>query len=77
MSPELCTEALFVSSLQPSADPSPADVDAAVTAMVLLHGAEGCAELMAQEFGDHPQAAVERMRWCRAAVRRAFIRVSA
>jgi hypothetical protein len=28
-------------------------------------GARGCAEAMAQEFGDHPDAAAERMRWAR------------
>jgi len=28
-------------------------------------GARGCACRMAQEFGDHPEAAAERMRWVR------------
>ena len=28
-------------------------------------GARGCAEAMAQEFGDHLDAAAERMRWAR------------
>jgi len=26
-------------------------------------GAEGCTSRMAQEFGDHPEAAAARMRW--------------
>jgi hypothetical protein len=28
-------------------------------------GPRGCTELMAQEFGDHPDAAARRMRWAR------------
>jgi hypothetical protein len=28
-------------------------------------GTRGCAEKMAQEFGDHPDVAAERMRWAR------------
>jgi hypothetical protein len=77
MSPELCAEALFASSLQPSEEPTAARVDAAVTAMLLLHGSAGCAEQVAQEFGDRPETAVSRMRWCREAVRHAFIAVPA
>lgn len=72
MSPDLCGEALFVSPLQPSWEPSAEQVGAAVEAMVLLHGSEGCAELVAQEFGDHPLESAERMRWCCRAVRDAF-----
>jgi hypothetical protein len=30
-----------------------------------LLGPRGCAGRMAQEFGDHPRAAAERMRWVR------------
>jgi hypothetical protein len=77
MSPELCAEALFASSLQPSEEPSAAQIDAAVTAMLLLRGSAGCAEQVAQEFGDHPEMAVRRMGWCREAVRQAFIAVPA
>jgi uncharacterized membrane protein len=69
VSPELCAEALFVSSLQPSEGPTSAQIDAAVTAMLLLHGSAGCAEEMAYEFGERPEAALGRMRWCRNAVR--------
>jgi hypothetical protein len=65
---DLQAEALFVSTVQPSQHPSPADVDAAITASLLRHGSEGCAALLAQECGDHPQASAERMRWCRRAV---------
>jgi hypothetical protein len=28
-------------------------------------GLDGCVSRMAQEFGDHPEAAAERMRWVR------------
>jgi hypothetical protein len=32
-------------------------------------GAPGCVALMAQEFGDHPEAAMDRMQWIRQLVR--------
>jgi hypothetical protein len=35
-------------------------------------GGRGCAELVAQEFGDHPDTAVARMRWARTVVAQAF-----
>ena len=59
-------EALFVSVLQRSDRPSPGQVRKAAVAAVRAHGGPGCAELVAQEFGDHPETAVERMRWARA-----------
>ncbi|GAA2660750.1 hypothetical protein [Paractinoplanes durhamensis] len=60
---DLAAEALFVSSLQPSECPSNRAVEQAVTAMLLLHGSEGCAAEVATEFGDHPDTAVRRMHW--------------
>ena len=69
MSPELCAEALFASPLQPSEEPTTEQVSAAVTAALLLHGSEGCAGLVAQEYGDRPDTAPGRMRWCVAAIR--------
>jgi nitrogenase molybdenum-iron protein alpha/beta subunit len=60
---DLAAEALFVSSLQPSECPSREAVEQAVTAMILLHGSEGCAADVATEFGDHPDTAVPRMHW--------------
>jgi hypothetical protein len=60
---DLAAEALFVSSLQPSEDPSRQAVEQAVTAMILLYGSEGCAAEVATEFGDHPEVAVRRMHW--------------
>ena len=60
---DLAAEALFVSDLQPSQDPSRELVEQAVTAMILLHGSDGCAADVAAEFGDHPDTAVRRMTW--------------
>ncbi len=60
---DLAAEALFVSDLQPSQDPTNDAVERAVTAMLLLHGTEGCAAEVAVEFGDHPDNAVRRMHW--------------
>jgi hypothetical protein len=66
-------EALFVSVLQRSDRPSPGQVRGAVAAAICAYGDRGCAELVAQEFGDHPETAVERMRWARAVADEVFI----
>ena len=58
-------DALFVSDLQRSDAPNQAAVAAAITAAVRRYGVRGCAARMAQEFGDHPEAAADRMRWIR------------
>jgi hypothetical protein len=58
-------EALFASALQRSDRPSPGQVRKAIAGAVRAHGCLGCAELVAQEFGDHPETAVERMSWAR------------
>lgn len=60
---DLAAEALFVSDLQPSQCPTNQAVEQAVTAMILLHGSDGCAAEVATEFGDHPDMAVRRMHW--------------
>lgn len=60
---ELAAEALFVSCLQPSECPSRQTLEDTVTAMILRHGSDGCAEEVAEEFGDHPESAVRRMFW--------------
>ncbi|HEX4661779.1 MAG TPA: hypothetical protein VH307_30660 [Streptosporangiaceae bacterium] len=58
-------EALFASGLQPSDAPS-AEVVAEVISRTLRQlGIRGCAARMAQEFGDHPETAIDRMRWVR------------
>jgi hypothetical protein len=58
-------DALFVSVLQRCDRPSAGQVEQAVAAAVDVFGARGCAERVAQEFGDHPDTAVTRMRWAR------------
>ena len=64
-------EALFASGLQPSDAPNAGMVAAAITRAVRQFGAGGCAGRMAQEFGDHPDAAARRMRWVRQLVQAA------
>jgi hypothetical protein len=44
---------------------APGMVAEAIRATVARFGAGGCALRMAQESGDHPEAAAERMRWVR------------
>jgi hypothetical protein len=66
------TDALFVSALQCSDVPNAGQVRRAIDAAVRSFGASGCAARVAQEFGDHPDTAVVRMRWARAAARSAF-----
>ena len=62
---EVPCEALFASGLQRS-DAATADAVAeAISCMVRRLGTRGCVSLMAQEFGDHPESAAERMRWVR------------
>ena len=65
-------DALFVSALQRSDDPSTGQVRNAIAAAVHEFGGQGCAERVAQEFGDHPETAVVRMRWARELVDEAF-----
>ena len=65
-------DALFVSALQRSEHPSTGQVRQAVAEAVRTFGRYGCAERMAQEFGDHPEIAVIRMRWARELVGKAF-----
>jgi hypothetical protein len=58
-------EALFASPLQQS---HPAAVEAvadAIRCTVEQLGPTGCASQMAQEFGDDPESACDRMRWAR------------
>jgi hypothetical protein len=56
-------DALFMSMLQCSDAPSAGQVRQAVAAAMRAYGGRGCAERVAQEFGDHPETAVARMRW--------------
>ena len=65
-------DALFASALQISDRPSPMQVKQAIDAATRALGDMGCAALVAQEFGEHPETAVTRMRWARAEVACAF-----
>jgi hypothetical protein len=44
---------------------------------VRAYGGLGCVQRVAQEFGDHPEAAVNRMRWARAVAGELFASPSA
>src|SRR5512135_16888 len=70
-------DALFASALQRSDEPSAAQVDQAIAAAIRAFGTRGCAARVAQAYGEHPETAVVRMRWARAAVSSAFGGVSA
>ena len=61
-------EALFLSTLQPSASPSPDQIRRAVTTTLRRLGISGCAARVAGEFGDHPDTAVARMSWALATI---------
>jgi hypothetical protein len=65
-------EALFISALQQTDEPTPSQVRAAVAASLLRHGIRECAARVAQEFGEHPLEAVARMSWVLAALRSAY-----
>ena len=65
-------DALFVSVLQRSDEPSVIQVRQAIAAAVRAYGGRGCAQRVAQEFGDHPETAVARMRWARAVAGEVF-----
>jgi hypothetical protein len=65
-------DALFVSALQRSGEPTARQVRQAVAAAVRRFGDQGCAERVAQEFGEHPELAADRMRWARQAVAGVF-----
>jgi hypothetical protein len=55
--------ALFASGLQRSDAPTAAMAAEAITATVRRFGVHGCVSRMAEEFGDYPDAAAERMHW--------------
>jgi hypothetical protein len=58
-------DALFVSVLQRCDQPSAGQVQQAIATAMCVFGPRGCAERVAQEFGDHPEVAVTRMRRAR------------
>ena len=70
-------DALFVSTLQRSDEPNATRVRQAIAAMIRQFGAQGCAARVAQEYGEHPETAVLRMRWARALVERGEVATTA
>ena len=70
-------DALFVSALQRSDEPSAAQIRQAIAAAIGALGCFGCAERVAQEFGDHPETTTARMRWARTLTDRAFSQAAA
>ena len=70
-------DALFASVLQRSDNPSAGQIRKAIAAAVRAYGGPGCVQRVAQEFGDHPEAAVDRMRWARAVAGQLFASPSA
>ena len=58
-------QALFASGLQRSDAPTPEALAGVISRTVRQFGIAGCLSRMAQEFGDHPEAAMSRMRWIR------------
>ena len=69
-------EALFASGLQRSDAPTPETLAEVIGRTVQQFGIAGCLSRMAQEFGDHPEAAANRMRWIRQLVSGTYARGS-
>jgi hypothetical protein len=65
-------DALFASPLQRSDEPAAEQVREAIASAIREFGPGGCSERVAQEFGDHPETAVLRMRWARWVAGEAF-----
>ncbi len=65
-------DALFASAVQRGDEPDSGQVRQAIAAAIQAFGSLGCAARVAQEFGDHPDTAVVRMRWARVVAREAF-----
>src|SRR5260370_37710863 len=55
--------ALFASGLRRSDAPTADELTSWISAAVRRFGVAGCVSRMAQEFGDHPEAAACRMQW--------------
>jgi hypothetical protein len=70
-------DALFASVLQCSDNLSAGQARKAIAAAVRAYSGLGCVQRVAQEFGDHPEVAVNRMRWARAVAGELFASPSA
>ncbi len=62
----LQADALFASEPQRCDEPCADQVRQAVATSIREFGYSGCVARVAQEFGDHPETAVIRMRWAHA-----------
>ena len=69
--------ALFASGLTCSDNPGAGPARKVIAAAVRAYGGLGCVQRVAQEFGDHPEVAVDRMRWARAVAAQLFASPSA
>jgi hypothetical protein len=65
-------EALFISYLQPSESATAETIRRVVYQTLARVGCDGCAALVAYEFGEHPDCSVRRMRWARQVVQETF-----
>ncbi|MGO8961838.1 MAG: hypothetical protein ACLQFR_31380 [Streptosporangiaceae bacterium] len=65
-------EALFASALQRSDAVTAETVTDAISRTIRQLGPGGCASRMAEEFGEHPETACDRMRWVRQLVSEFF-----
>jgi hypothetical protein len=72
LTPTRCCEALFASDLQSSEHPAPTQVRETIEHTLQTLGEQRCVEVMAQEYGDHPDTAPARMRWVRSVVSQAY-----
>jgi len=55
--------ALFASLLQRCDEPSARQVRQAIATAIAAYGVRGCAARVAQDYGEHPETALTRMRW--------------
>ena len=62
---DFTAEAVFASTLQPSRPVSAAEAWAAVTEAIGRYGTQGCVEILAAAYGEHPEIAAPRMRFAR------------
>lgn len=65
LSPAAQCAALFASPLQGSEPVTAETVAAEIGRAMRRHGTDGCTSALAQEFGDHPEEARDRMQWAR------------
>ena len=61
-------DALFASAVRRCDEPDSDQVRQAIDTAIRAFGSRGCAGRVAQEFGDHPETAVVRMRWARSVI---------